>query len=300
MDKIEFQWLYDETDRKSALQALFHCSGQHLKRYFSNKELAYSVRARDLCKLPLDFANHLLINPSYSGAKTFVLKEDQNILAVHKPSGIHCHPHCYSDQDTVLNALVEMGKWESLMVNHGQYDRGLLYRLDQETSGVLLLAKNETTFTNIRHHFEQEMKGKYYWALVDKGFDQEGIWTHYLRGTGVKGAKQKVSVEPHDLAQAATLEVKKVLENEHHCLVLVKLKTGLRHQIRAQLSALGFPIIGDELYGGKKGKRLFLHAFRYEWGNEFIEDKNAELFFDFLDLNRALQVTHDMLRIFKS
>ena len=77
-------------------------------------------------------------------------------------------------------------------------------------------------------------------------------------------------------------------------LVLVNLKTGLRHQIRAQLSFLGFPILGDELYGGRKAERVFLHALRYEF-SDIVEDSNAELFNIFFDLNRALQMTHDMI-----
>jgi 23S rRNA pseudouridine1911/1915/1917 synthase len=82
-------------------------------------------------------------------------------------------------------------------------------------------------------------------------------------------------------------------------LLMIELKTGLRHQIRAQLSYLGFPILGDELYGGNKAERLYLHAWRYEW-SEFVEDNHMDLFDRFFDLNRAFQMCHDMLGILKS
>jgi 23S rRNA pseudouridine1911/1915/1917 synthase len=95
------------------------------------------------------------------------------------------------------------------------------------------------------------------------------------------------------------LKVKKVLGKEGKSLLLVKLETGLRHQIRAQLSHLGFPILGDELYGGMKDQRVYLHALKYEWEAEAeAEDSEAELFDRFFDLNSALQMSHDMFGSF--
>jgi len=300
VDKIEFQWLLGDKSQKDALKELLGCSGQLLKKYFSNRELERHIHLQDLSRLPIDFMNHMQINPRYVGAPTVIIKETKDLLAIHKPPGIHCHPHCYSDQDTVLNSLVEMKKWEALLVNTSHYDRGLLYRLDQETSGVVLLAKNEKTFLKIRQEFQTEMKGKYYWAIVDNGFNSPGTHTHYLRASGVKGCKQKIADSFDEHATPGTLSVMKVMESETQSLLLIKLNTGLRHQIRTQLAALGFPILGDELYGGRADKRLFLHALRYEWGDEVIEDVQAELFDSFFDLDRAFQMGHDMFRIIKS
>ena len=96
-----------------------------------------------------------------------------------------------------------------------------------------------------------------------------------------------------------SLEVKKIMTTGNNSLVLVNLQSGLRHQIRAQLAALGFPILGDELYGGSRAERLFLHAWRYEW-SEIEEDNSADLFDGFFDLNSGLKMAHDMLRVFKS
>lgn len=296
MGSIEFQWLNDEASLKVALQECLGSSGQLLKKHFSSKELARAVRARDIVKLPLDLVNHLQINPAYEGADTVVLRETDDFIAIHKPSGIHSHPLCYSDKNTILNFLANQGKWEALRINEGSFDRGLLFRLDFETSGVLVLAKTEAFFQKIRHNFQKAIKRKLYWAVVEGEFNQEGEWTHYFRATGIKGAKQKVSFDSHESAQEGSLSVKKVLYTEGFSLLLVNLDSGLRHQIRAQLSALGFPILGDELYGGRKSSRLFLHAWRYEW-EQIIEDPRADLFESFFDLDRALQMSHDMLGI---
>lgn len=295
---VEYQWLTDFSSTKEALQEVLHCSGQLLKKHFSSKELNRPIRSKDVSRLPLDLVNHMKINPVYAGPKAQILKETEDYLVVHKPSGIHSHPLCYSDQDTLLNFLAEQKRWDALSVNEASYDRGLIFRLDNETSGLMLVAKTNKFFEDMRVHFKDRMKNKFYWAIVEGDFDQEGEWVHYFRGTGVKGAKQKVDTTSHSDADQGVLEVKKVLTVNDKSLVLVNLNSGLRHQIRAQLSALGFPILGDELYGGKKAERLFLHALRYEWDN-IEEDPNADLFDRFFDLHRGLQMSHDMLRVFK-
>jgi 23S rRNA pseudouridine1911/1915/1917 synthase len=295
---IEFHWIQDYPSQKEALQGLLNCSGQLLKKHFASKDLNRPIRAKDRSRLPLDLVNHMKINPVFTGPRPAVLKETENYLVLHKPSNVHSHPHVYSDQDTLLNFLSEEGHHQTLNVNANNYDRGLLFRLDYETSGIMLVAKNDQYFEEMRVHFREKMKSKFYWAIVEGDFNQEGFWTHYFKGSGAKGSKQKVDVSPLPDSDMGELEVKKVLYENGKSLVLVNLSHGLRHQIRAQLAALGFPILGDELYGGAKAERLFLHALRYEW-DEIEEDPNADLFDRFFDLNRGLQMSHDMFSVFK-
>lgn len=295
MDKtVEFTWLKEERTLKEALKAALGCSGQLIKRYFSSKEQDRPIRAKDVSRLPLSFVNHMQINPEYVGPEIEIISETEDILVIHKPPFIHCHPLSYEDKDTLLNFLVTKGKWEALQVNTSHYDRGLLYRLDYETSGVMVLIKNERYLKFMREHFDTTMKRKFYWAIVEGDFDKDGRWTHYFKSTGLKGVKQKVSDLQFTEGHEGILSAMKIMSHEDKSLILVNLKTGLRHQIRAQLSFLGFPILGDELYGGKKAERLFLHALRYEF-SEIVEDPKAELFDIFFDLNSALQMGHDML-----
>lgn len=294
---IEFCWLQDFENLKLGLKETLGASGQLMKRHFSSKELSRPIFAQSVVSLPIEFLNHGKINPEYVGPEASILREESQFVALHKPAGIHCHPLVYDDKDTILNYLISVNAWSALKVNEEHYDRGLLYRLDQETSGVLVLAKTQEYFEKIRSNFQTAMKRKFYWAVVKGTFDKEGIHQHYFRGTGVKGHKQKVSEDYHSEADQGTLNVLKVMEQGGYSLVLVNLKTGLRHQIRAQLAHLGFPILGDELYGGEKSERLFLHALRYEF-DETVEDPKADLFHLFFDLDRALQVSHDMFRRF--
>lgn len=295
MEQIEFQWLQDEPSLKDALKAALGCSGQLIKKFYSSKEQDRKIRARDVSRLPLSLVNNLKINPEYLGPATSVIAETADWIAVHKPAGIHSHPLVYDDKDTLLNFLVSVGKWESLLTNPTNYDRGLLYRLDFETSGVLVLAKSEAFLARMRGEFATVMKNKFYWAVVEGEFDREGEHTQFFKASGPSGSKQKVSEEFVSGAIEGTVKVWKVLSENGKSLVLVNLRTGLRHQIRAQLAHLGFPLLGDELYGGTQDQRLYLHALRYEW-SESVEDSSADLFDRFFDLHRALQVSHDVIR----
>jgi 23S rRNA pseudouridine1911/1915/1917 synthase len=296
MDQVEFQWLKDAPSLKEALQLTLGCSGQLLKKHFSSRDLGRPQKTKEVVRLPLGLVNHLQINPTYEGPESRIIHETADYIALHKPPGIHSHPLCYEDQNTLLNYLAQIGKWDPLKVNALSYDRGLLYRLDFETSGILILAKNEDFFIQFRSNFQQEMKGKFYWAIVEGDFSKVGKWTHYFKATGQKGSKQGVSSGPHPEAVPGVLRVEKILYQDGKSLLLIDLKSGLRHQIRAQLAALGFPLLGDELYGGSKAARLFLHAFRYEWKQGALEDNAPELFGSFFNLDRALQVGHDVIR----
>lgn len=292
--QIEITWLQDAPTLKEALKQTLGSSGQLIKRYFSSKEQDRPVMAREVLKLPLSFVNHMQINPEYEGPSIDIISETEDYLVLHKPPQVHCHPLSYDDKDTLLNFLVMQNKWEPLLVNTSHYDRGLLYRLDYETSGVIVLVKNEKYLKFMRENFDTAMKRKFYLAVVEGEFDKEGRWTHYFKSTGLKGVKQKVSDLEAEEWQEGTLSVLKISTHENKSLLMINLKSGLRHQIRAQLSFLGFPLLGDELYGGKKAERLFLHALRYEF-SDIVEDPNAELFDIFFDLNSALQMGHDML-----
>ncbi len=294
MDSVEVQFIHAEPTLKDALKGLGF-SGQKIKKYLPAKLLQKSVRARDIFKLPLDLVNNLEINPVYEGSECFILFESEKYLAVHKPPAIHSHPLQYSDKNTVLNSLAAHQKWETLNINKENYDRGLLHRLDFETSGVLLLAKKEELLRSLRDNFNVSMKRKVYLAIVDGEFNQEGFHRQNFASFGAKGEKQVLSNSVD--AQVAESEIyflEKVGTNQS--LVMVILKTGIRHQIRAQLSSLGFPILGDTLYGGPEAPRLFLHSWLYEW-EITVEDRRAELFSDFLDLDRAFKMASDKLRI---
>ena len=294
MDFVEIQLLAAESSLKNALKS-FGFSGQRIKKFFPAKLLNTPVKKHQLLKLPVDLVNHLQINPIYQGSPCTILFENDNYLAVHKPRNIHSHPLKYSDTNTVLNFLVTIGRWDVLNINTENYDRGLLHRLDYETSGVLILAKNNEFLLNFRENFNERMKKKVYLAIVEGDFTQDGSQRHFFKGSGEKGSKQVLSSDIE--AQEAVSEIFKLTSLKNNLtLVMVVLKTGIRHQIRAQLSTLGFPILGDTLYGGSESDRIYLHSWLYQW-DFVVRDNDAELFSNFLDLDSALQMASDKVGV---
>lgn len=234
---------------------------QLLKSGVSRKFLNSSVDKAQYIELPLDVLNNGKINPVYQGQPVSIIQETETILALNKPSQIHCHPLRYEESDNILSFLRAQGRQDILQVNQLNYDRGLLYRLDFETSGLLLIAKDNMTWKFVRDNFHDLAKEKSYLAEVSGKFFEQMNLTHMLKPSGQRGSFIREASD----GKVANIEVIPIEILENSTIVEVKLKEGLRHQIRAQLSLAGFPIIGDPLYGKKeKDNILRLHCWKYE------------------------------------
>ncbi|MBG08795.1 MAG: hypothetical protein CME68_08555 [Halobacteriovoraceae bacterium] len=244
-----------------------------------------------------------MIYPVYEGPEIEVLHEDAKCIILNKSSGIHSHPLKYNEKDNCLSFLRNNNYFEALKVNKNNMDRGLLYRLDYGTSGVLVLVKDEKDYLNIREDFNNLVKEKCYLTIVEGHFESDGEYTSFLRPSLKHGKKMVVSDHREKKFLKETREGKILIKKVHYnsekkvSLLMIKLKTGLRHQIRAQLSHLGFPILGDELYGGGPSLRIFLHALYYEVPLEGMTIKgkamNAYLFEKFFNLDSFFEVIKD-------
>lgn len=291
--KVQLSLLDEYANTYSFLKELGY-SRQFLKKFSITKLQEQRILKQSSISLPLDLLNHLLINPSYRGPEINVLDEEADWICLSKPSHVHCHPLCYSDKNNVLSFLRQKGIYKPLLVNTIHYDRGLLYRLDFETSGVLCLCKKESLYKKIRQNWNQIEKKKRYLAIVQGKLSNSQTFSHLLSTTG-----KRVKVKVSELSNAH-IKVFPLKYNELHDLTLieVELKEGLRHQIRAQLAFSGLPILGDTLYGAKAEERLFLHSYFYEFtlarGVCFrARDISPSLFGKFFDLNRDLKMLRD-------
>ena len=168
-------------------------------------------------------------------AKPKVIFEDENILVLDKPA-------------FVLS--------EQLSKSYGY---ALLHRLDKETSGVLMLIKNEEYGKKAIEEFKQKNVEKIYLAVVGGRFvDPLELDAPIATLKGKGGAYSKISAS----GKEAYTRAEPLLVEGKHALVKVTITTGRTHQIRVHLRHAGFPIVGDDKYGGKKANRLFLHAYR--------------------------------------
>lgn len=168
-------------------------------------------------------------------AKPKIIYEDENLLVLDKPAFI------LSEQ------LSKM------------YGHPLLHRLDKETSGVLMLVKNEEYAKEAIEAFKNLEVQKVYLAAISGRFiEPMEIDAPISTVKGKAGAFSKIS----NSGKEAYTMVEPLLVEGKNSLVKVSIKTGRTHQIRVHLKHAGFPVLGDDKYGGKKASRMMLHAYR--------------------------------------
>ncbi len=185
--------------------------------------------------------------------------EDDDLLVINKPVGMIVHPASGTYSGTLVNALLYHCRDQLSQVNSA-IRPGIVHRLDRETSGLMVVAKNDKTHVNLSRQFEKRIVRKKYIALV------EG---HVQFDEGVIDASLGKHPRYHDkVAIAAEGEARKaktfyaVDKRYKHCtLVSLFPKTGRTHQLRVHMAYLGHPILGDDKYGRKETfPRLALHA----------------------------------------
>lgn len=234
---------------------------QHLAKKWLSKELP----AKSLLSIPVDLINRGVINADYDGPPIDIIYEDKNFLVLNKPPSVHCHPLAYNETHNCLSFLRSIDRFDILKINKNSYDRGLLYRLDKVTSGVLFYVKEQELFSKLRRDFSTMVKEKIYLAVVIGNCKDRGEFTIHMRPSLSKGHRMKATHNNDEKGSFGKLSLHPLQYDADKDLTLVQiaLHTGLRHQIRLQLSELGHPILGDELYGGTAADRVFLHCYRY-------------------------------------
>jgi 23S rRNA pseudouridine1911/1915/1917 synthase len=185
-----------------------------------------------------------------------VLREDGALVFVDKPAGVPVHPLQPGEKGTVANALV--ARYPELPeASVDPREAGLVHRLDVETSGVLLAARDRDTWNDLRAQFSGGDEAvKLYLALVHGPIADDGEIELALEQHGER-------VKPSFDGRPARSTFRVLARDGERSLVEVRIYTGVMHQVRAHLAAIGAPIVGDTLYGGPAEPRLhrfFLHA----------------------------------------
>lgn len=202
-----------------------------------------------------------------SEIKIEIIYQNSELLIVNKPHGIVVHPSKGHSNDTVINALLGMDiKFEA---NLGQTKPFLVHRLDKDTSGLLLVAKNEKMYSYLTEIQKKRKIKKHYLAVIN-GVPDKKYATIDASISRNKSHRKKMSVNSKGRKSLTTYKV--IKSNDNMSLIELELHTGRTHQIRVHMQALGHPIIGDTLYG-KKSKlidRQLLHAYKLE----FKDNKN--------------------------
>ena len=217
----------------------------------------------------LEFGDKIILDMPQLGTKTNLLKdiiiyEDDDIIAINKPSGIKMHPNDSNWEETPAAALMGDETIVSMIlrsnpdvVNSGVSRMGLVHRLDRDTSGLVLIAKTPEVQNSLTEQFKERLIGKKYLGVTDlvEEDSQGRIEAPIGRLKGDK--KNKV----WKYGRYALTEFK-ILENgKKYSLLEIFPKTGRTNQIRIHLAYIGYPVAGDKLYkGSPAAARLMLHS----------------------------------------
>jgi 23S rRNA pseudouridine1911/1915/1917 synthase len=194
-----------------------------------------------------------------------VIYEDDHLFAIDKPYGISVHKVSPTDpQETLADILVRERPYLA-SVGESPLRPGIVHRLDKETSGIMIIAKDQPTFEYLKNLFQTRQVKKEYLALV-YGHPKEAKGT-IDAPLGKLGTKQTTQIKGKRELVVRDALTEYIVERSYQDYTLVRVmpKTGRTHQIRVHLKHIGCPLVGDKLYTAKKTlppglDRLFLHA----------------------------------------
>ncbi len=200
-----------------------------------------------------------LVNPSELG--DWVIYEDESVVALNKPGWLVCHPSKNGPWSSLVGAVRESFQLEQVY---------LVGRLDRDTSGVVLLGKNETAGKHWQKALEEKKVRRSYWAILAGQLDRGAQVSGFL-GNDPDSAvfvKQRVTVNSRKSKKAET-SFFPLFSANGYTLCAVVTKTGRKHQIRVHAQSLGFPLVGEKLYG--LDENYYLEFCRAGWRQEWIE-----------------------------
>lgn len=188
-----------------------------------------------------------------------ILYQDDDLAVVVKPCGMVVHPAAGNEDGTLVNALLH--HLDSLGGIGGELRPGIVHRLDKDTSGLLLVAKNDAAQLALSRQLQDRLMEKHYRALVEGSVkeDKGRIEAAIARS---KKDRKKMAVDPE--GRDAVTEWRVLSRGRGVTLMDVHILTGRTHQIRVHMKHIGHPVCGDPIYGSGKGakvSRLMLHAY---------------------------------------
>ncbi|WP_270350781.1 RluA family pseudouridine synthase [Ligilactobacillus ruminis] len=215
----------------------------------------YKVKSGDLIRLEEPETKTLELRPE--NIPLDIVYEDDDVIVINKPQGMVVHPAPGHDEHTLVNALLYHCPLSTI---NGTFRPGIVHRIDKDTSGLLMVAKNDKAHRSLAKQLKDKTNIREYVALVHGRIAEDEGTINAPIGRSLKDRKKQAVVK--DGRNAVThFEVLKRYRD--YTLVKCILETGRTHQIRVHMKYIGHPLVGDPLYGPKKtikGNGQFLHA----------------------------------------
>lgn len=199
-----------------------------------------------------------------------IVYQDEDLAVINKPQGLVVHPCSSTKSGTLVNGLLY--KIKDLSGINGQLRPGIVHRLDKDTSGLLVVAKNDFAHVRLAEQIKNKTCHRNYLAVLDGNLkENEGRIETFIK----RDPKDRMKMSVQSSGRVAITDFKVLKRFEKCCLVEFALQTGRTHQIRVHSKYLNHPIVGDKLYG-KEVKELagqLLHAYKIS----FVHPRSGEL-----------------------
>ena len=216
----------------------------------------YKVKAADHIELQIPEPQELAIEAE--DLPLTIVYEDQDVAVVNKPQGLVVHPAAGHESGTLVNAL--MYHIKDLSSINGVIRPGIVHRIDKDTSGLLMVAKNDKAHESLAEQLKEKTSVRKYLALVHGEISHDKGEINAPIGRSKTDRKMQAVIET---GKPAVTHFQVVERFEGYTLIELQLETGRTHQIRVHMKYIGYPVAGDPLYGPKKtlpGQGQFLHA----------------------------------------
>jgi 23S rRNA pseudouridine1911/1915/1917 synthase len=210
-----------------------------------------------------DYDEHAQLQPN-ENLPVAILYEDASLVAVDKPAGMPTHAVRASETETVANFL--LARYPEVAELGGALEPGLVHRLDNDTSGVLLAARTSPAHADLRRQFAAHLVVKKYLALVHGDVAQAATIDAPIEH--VRGKARRMQMSAPGNGREAVTHILPLRRFTSHTLLEIEMRTGVRHQIRVHLAAIGHPIEGDSVYSKQTDAaagRHLLHASSIEF-----------------------------------
>ena len=252
-----------------------------------NAKVSYKIQEND--KISVEIPEPKQIELKAQNIPIEIVYEDSDIIVVNKPKGMVVHPANGNPDGTLVNAIMAICK-DSLSGIGGEIRPGIVHRIDKDTSGLLIVAKNDNSHVKMSEQIKNHEVKKTYIALVRGVFKENEATIDMPIGRSISDRK-KMAVNKN--GKNAITHIKVLKRFDKYTLLQVNIETGRTHQIRVHLSHIGYPIVGDYTYSN--GKNEFdvvgqcLHAQKLEFKHPItqkdmcLETELPQYFKDILD-----------------